>query len=420
MAGKLTATAVRHAKEGRHGDGAGLMLDVKPGGRAYWVLRYMLAGKRRDMGLGAASGPGAITLAEARERAAAARRLAKSGIDPIQQREAEQKAATAAAQTEKVRARTFREIAVLYVAAHEASWRNAKHRAQWESTLAAYVHPHFGDVPVADVGKGHVTSALQPIWTAKPETASRVRGRIESVLDYAKAHGWRTGENPAQWKGNLAHVLPRRSKLAPVQHHAALSWPEVGAFMAKLRSREGVSARALEFTILTAARSGEVRGMTWGEVDRAAKLWTVPGTRMKTGREHRVPLSDAALGVLEAGRPEQVNPAALVFPSPSRPGAMLSDMTLTAVLRRMQRGDLTAHGFRSTFRDWCAEMTSYPREVAEAALAHMLRDKVEAAYRRGDALEKRRRLMAEWAEFCARPAPADSGNVTPIAAARSA
>ena len=406
MAGKLTATAVKHAKEGRHGDGAGLMLDVKPGGRAYWVLRYMLAGKRRDMGLGAANGASATTLAEARERAAVARRQAKSGVDPIQQREAGQKAATAVAQAEKARVRTFRDVAVLYVAAHEAAWRNAKHRAQWESTLAAYVHPQFGNVPIADVGKSHVTAALQPIWTAKPETASRVRGRIEAVLDFAKAHGWRDGENPAQWKGNLAHVLPRRSKLAPVQHHAALPWPEIGAFMAALSAREGVSALALEFTILTAARSGEVRGMTWGEVDAVASVWTVPGTRMKAGREHRVPLSDAAMTVLSAVRPERTDAAALVFPSPSRPGAMLSDMSLTAVLRRMKRGDLTAHGFRSTFRDWCAEVTSYPREIAEAALAHTLRDKVEAAYRRGDALEKRRHLMAEWAEFCTRPSPA--------------
>ena len=419
MAGKLTATAVKHAKEGRHGDGAGLMLDVKPGGRAYWVLRYMLAGKRRDMGLGAASGASAVTLAEARERAAVARHQAKSGVDPIQQREAGQKAATAVAQAEKARVRTFRDVAILYVAAHEAAWRNAKHRAQWESTLTAYVHPHFGDVPVAAVAKGDVTAALQPIWAEKPETASRVRGRIEAVLDFAKAHGWRDGENPAQWKGNLAHVLPRRSKLAPVRHHPALPWPEMGAFMAALRAREGMSALALEFTILTAARSGEVRGMTWGEVNATSKVWTVPGPRMKGGREHRVPLSEAAVRVLNAVRPEKADAAALVFPSPSRPGAMLSDMTLTAVLRRMRRGDLTAHGFRSTFRDWCAEMTSYPREVAEAALAHTLRDKVEAAYRRGDALEKRRLLMEEWAEFCTRPAFLEA-NGTPIAIRRSA
>ena len=419
MSGKLTATAVRHAREGRHGDGAGLMLDVKAGGRAYWVLRYMLAGKRRDMGLGAASGPDAITLAEARERAATARRLAKSGVDPIQQREAAQKTATAEAQAERAYARTFRDVAALYVAAHEAGWRNAKHRAQWESTLDAYAHPHFGNVPVAEVGKGHVTAALQPIWAAKPETASRVRGRIEAVLDYAKAHGWREGENPAQWKGNLAHVLPRRSKLAPVQHHPALPWPEMGAFMEGLRAREGVSARALEFTILTAARSGEVRGMKWGEVDMDARVWTVPGARVKAGREYRMPLSDAAINVLDAVRREKADAAALVFPSPTRAGAMLSDMALTAVLRRMKRGDLTAHGFRSTFRDWCSEVTSYPREVAEAALAHTLRDKVEAAYRRGDALEKRRRLMAEWADFCARLV-ATGENITPIAALRSA
>lgn len=403
MSGKLTAVAVKNAKVGRHGDGAGLMLDVKNGGRAYWILRYMLAGKRRDMGIGPANGPSAVTLADARERATTARRLAKGGIDPIERREAEQVAAAAEAQAVAAPTRTFRHVAALYVSAHEAAWRNAKHRGQWESTLDAYAYPHFGELPVADVGKGHVTAALQPIWSVKPETASRVRGRIEAVLDYAKALGWREGENPAQWKGNLAHVLPRRSQLAPVKHYAALPWPEMGAFMAALRLREGVSARALEFTILTAARSGEVRGATWGEVDLAAALWTVPGARMKAGREHRVPLSDAAIGVLEGVRPDHVEPAALVFPSPSR-AAALSDMSLTAVLRRMSRADLTAHGFRSSFRDWCSEVTAYPREVAEAALAHTVRDKVEAAYRRGDALQKRRLLMSDWADFCADPA----------------
>ncbi len=400
MAGKLSAVAVRHAKVGRHGDGAGLLLDVKPGGRAYWVLRYMLAGKRRDMGLGSASGIGAITLAEARDRATAARRLAKDGIDPIGHRAEKRVAAKLAAEAVKARSVTFRDIAHQYVAAHEAAWRNAKHRAQWESTLTKYVYPSFGDLPIAAIGREHVTTALQVIWTAKPETASRVRGRIEAVLDYARALGWRDGENPALWKGNLAHILPSRSKLANVRHHAALPWAEVASFMAGLRARPGVSARALEFTILTAARSGEARGMTWGEVDLAAQLWIVPQSRMKAGREHRVPLSDAAACILRNLRPDQVSARMLVFPSPSRPGAAVSDITLSAVLRRMGWDDITVHGFRSTFRDWCAEVTAYPREVAETALAHTLRDKVEAAYRRGDILQKRRRLMADWATFC--------------------
>ncbi len=406
MAGKLTAVAVRNAKMGRHGDGAGLLLDVKSGGKAYWVLRFMLAGKRRDMGLGSASGPGAITLSEARDRATAARRLAKDGIDPIEQRVERQAAAKAVVEALTARSTTFRDIAQKYVAAHEASWRNAKHRAQWESTLATYVYPRFGDLPVADIGREHVTGALQIIWNTKPETASRVRGRIEAVLDYARVLGWRNGENPALWKGNLAHVLPSRSKLAPVRHHAALPWADVASFMTALRARTGVSARALEFTILTAARSGEVRGMIWGEIDLAAQLWVVPKSRMKAAREHRVPLSNAATSILRDNKPDQVRHGELVFPSPSRPGTPLSDMTLSAVLRRMGKDDITAHGFRSTFRDWCAEMTAYPREIAEAALAHTLRDKVEAAYRRGDALEKRRRLMTDWAEFCGCPSAA--------------
>jgi integrase len=417
MTDRLSVVAVRHAKPGRHGDGAGLLLDVKPGGNAYWVLRYMLAGKRRDMGLGSARGPGAITLADARDRATAARRLAKDGIDPIEQRDEKQAAAKLAVATLKARSTTFRDIALQYVAAHGASWRNTKHRAQWESTLRKYVYPRFGDLPVSDVEREHVTGALQAIWNTKPETASRVRGRIEAVLDYARVLGWRHGENPALWKGNLAHVLPSRSKLAPVKHHAALPWIEMAGFMADLNKRVGVSARALEFTILTAARSGEVRGMTWAEVDLDAQIWVVPGSRMKAAREHRVPLSNSALSVLEAIRPDPARVSGFVFPSPSRPGAPLSDMTLTAVLRRMMRSDLTTHGFRSTFRDWCAEMTAYPREVAEAALAHTVRDKVEAAYRRGDVLEKRRQLMTDWADFCSRVDRREGDDVRSVTAA---
>jgi integrase len=420
MTDRLSVVAVRSAKPGRHGDGAGLLLDVKPSGNAYWVIRYMLAGKRRDMGLGSARGPGAITLADARDRATAARRLAKDGIDPIEQRDEKLAAAKLAVATLKARSTTFRDIALQYVAAHEASWRNAKHRAQWESTLRRYVYPRFGDLPVSEVEREHVTGALQAIWNSKPETASRVRGRIEAVLDYARVLGWRHGENPALWKGNLAHVLPPRSKLAPVRHHAALPWIEMASFMSGLNTRVGISARALEFTILTAARSGEVRGMTWGEVDLGSRIWVVPGSRMKAGREHRVPLSNSAMIILEAIRPDPARASALVFPSPNRPGALLSDMTLTAVLRRMRRSDLTAHGFRSTFRDWCAEMTSFPREIAEAALAHTVRDKVEAAYRRGDVLEKRRQLMAEWANFCSRADQREGDNAWPINALQDA
>ena len=290
------------------------------------------------------------------------------------------------------------------MAAHADGWRNAKHRAQWESTLDTYVHPVFGDRPIATVDVGDVMHVLEPIWREKPETAARVRGRMEAILDYAAARDWRTGENPARWKGHLANLLPARARVARVEHHAALPWAEVGAFMARLAEQGGTAALALRFTVLTAARTGEVTGATWGEVDLDGKVWTVPGARMKAGREHRVPLSPAALDVLRAVCPPgDPAPGAFVFPGGVRDKG-LSNMAMAAVLRRMRRADLTVHGFRSTFRDWCAEQTAHPREVAEAALAHTLRDKVEAAYRRGDLFERRAALMAEWAAFLARPA----------------
>ncbi len=269
-------------------------------------------------------------------------------------------------------------------------------------------------MPVADVGVAHIVAALEPIWTAKPETASRVRGRVEAVPDYAKARGWRSGENPAAWKGSLDHLLPARGKVRRVEHHAALAWRDVGAFMVDLRGQAGIGARALEFAILTAARSGEVRGMTWAEVDLDHAVWVVPASCMKGGREHRVPLSGPVLAVLHTMAKLRAGNSGLVFPGAAE-GRPLSDMSLTAVLRRMGRGDLTAHGFRSSFRDRCAEATSYPRELAEAALAHVVGSKVEAAYQRGDYCEKRARMMAEWATYCSRPAPT-AGVVVPIRA----
>ena len=270
----------------------------------------------------------------------------------------------------------------------------------------------IGALSVAAVDTGHVTRILEPIWAVKTETASRVRGRIEAVLDYAKTHGWRTGENPARWKGHLQNVLPARSKMSIVEHHAALPWAEIGAFMAELDRQSGTAARALRFAILTAARTGEVIGATWSEVDMHAETWTIPGRRMKTSKEHRVPLSDAARAALAAAvehREDQSDEAPL-FPG-GRAGKPLSNMSMLALLRRMGRSDLTVHGFRSTFRDWCAELTNYPAEVAEQALAHLIPDKVVAAYRRGDLFEKRRRLMSEWAGFCGRTAPAERGGV---------
>lgn len=367
----------------------GLALQVWASGGRSWVLRVPIGGKRREMGLGPYP---EVTLAKAHSAAREAREKIRRGIDPIAERAKAQSALRAAA----VAALTFDECAAAYVKAHEAGWRNVKHAQQWRNTLKQYASPVFGGLLVRDVAVPQVLQALEPIWTEKNETAVRLRGRIELVLDWATARGLREGSNPARWRGHLDKLLPRPSKVNGREHHPALAVGEVGAFMARLRVAEGMGARALEFTILTAARSGEARGATWAEIDLAAKVWTVPADRMKAGKEHRVPLSDAAV-VLLKGMPTD-DRKGFVFPSPR--GGALSDMTLSAVLRRMEV-PAVPHGFRSTFRDWAAERTSYPREVAEMALAHTIGDKVEAAYRRGDLFEKRRLLMAEWATFLA-------------------
>lgn len=378
-------------KPGLHfvGGVQGLALQITGGGRS-WLLRAMVGGRRREMGLGPYP---EVTLAKAKERAREARELIRSGVDPIQRQQAAKSATRAAAAA----ALTFEECAGRYIAAHEASWKNAKHAQQWRNTLAQHAYPVMGSLLVRDVGLPQVLAALEPIWTKTNETAVRLRGRLELVLDWATARGLREGPNPARWRGHLDKLLAKPSKVAKREHHAALPAAEAGAFMARLRTAEGIGARALEFAILTAAHSGEVRGATWAEFDLGAKLWTVPAERMKAGKEHRVPLSDAALALL--AKLPRVDKVELVFPAPR--GGVLSDMTLLAVLRRM---DVPAvpHGFRSTFRDWAAERTNYPRDVAEMALAHAIGDKVEAAYRRGDLFEKRRRLMAEWASFLAR------------------
>jgi integrase len=289
-------------------------------------------------------------------------------------------------------------LAEALIESKRPGWRNAKHAAQWKSTLETYACPKLSSLNVQAVDADAVLSVLRPIWTTKTETASRVRQRIEAVLDYATAIRARTGENPARWKGHLDHLLAKPSKVRVVKHHAALDWREAPTFMAKLAKRAGIDAQALAFTILTAARSGEVRGMKWGELDLEDAVWTVPGSRIKAGREHRVPLQPAAIALLgEPGDPDE-----LVFPSPIKPGKPLSDATLAAVLKRMGQ-NATVHGFRSTFRDWAGETTSHPREVIEAALAHKLRDKAEAAYARGDLFQKRRKLMEDWADYLASP-----------------
>lgn len=368
---------------------AGLHLQVLPSGARSWILRVMIGGKRRDMGLG---GYPDVPLAQAREKAREARETIAQGIDPVAQRAAARSALAA----QRGASISFDECARKYIEAKAPEWKNAKHVAQWVTTLDTYASPIVGKLQVRDVTLSHIVRILEPIWTTKTETATRLRGRIENVLDWATVRGYRHGENPARWKGHLDKILAKPGKVAKVEHHAALAVDDIGAFMKNLRTREGIAARALEVLILTATRSGEIRGATWGEIDEANATWTIPGERMKAGKEHRVPLSPKVLEILRDLPRLADNP--LVFPAPRAKGP-LSDMTLTAVMRRMEV-DAVPHGFRSTFRDWAAERTNYPREVAEMALAHTIGDKVEAAYRRGDLFEKRRRMMDDWARFC--------------------
>jgi integrase len=346
----------------------------------------MLNGRSREMGLGPIN---IVSLADAREKARECRKLLLDGIDPIETR-LEARLRTRA---EKAKSMTFQECAEAYIKAHRAAWKNAKHIWQWETSLSMYVFPVFGQLSVAAVDTGLVVKTLEPIWTAKTETATRVRQRIEAVLDWAKARGYRNGENPARWKGHLDTLLPSPSKIAPVVHLAAMSY--VPAFFAELRKRETISAKALAFTILTAARSGEARLATLAEIDFKNAIWTIPGGRMKSGREHRVPLSKDALTLV----PRDGRPAALLFPASG--GAALSDATMRKSLQEdMGQAGITVHGFRSTFKDWVRERTNYPNEVSEAALAHIIGDKTEAAYARGDLFEKRRKLMDAWAVYC--------------------
>lgn len=405
----LTPLAVKNAKPGRHADGGGLQLLVKESGARSWVFRFMLKGRSRDVGLGPAAGAGAIPLAKARDLADALRVKVKSGVDPLAEREQQAAEALAAVQAAKVAGVTFRAAAATYIAANKESWRNLKHRQQWENTLETYAYPVIGDLPVASIDTPHVLEILEPIWRTKAETASRLRGRIETVLDSAKARGYRQGENPARWRGHLAQVLPSRTKLSR-GHHKAMPYADVPAFVVDLAKREAVAALALEFTILTAARTGEVVGAQWGEVDLAKGIWTVPAERMKAGKEHRVPLSPRAVEILE-----QVKLLGGKHLFTGTNGNKLSGMAMSMLLRRMKLG-VTVHGFRSAFRDWAAECTGYSHEVAEMALAHTIGNAVERAYRRGDLFEKRRKLMEAWADFCAgRGAGGDTGdNVTPI------
>jgi integrase len=405
--GRLSAVRVRSLRTpGYYGDGGNLYFRVADGGTRGWIFRFAVRGRTRDMGLGAYPD---VSLTTARELATACRRTVADGLDPIEVR----KERRAAIRVEAAKAMTFDDCARAYIAAHEAGWRNAKHRQQWTNTLATYASPVFGKLPVQAIDTGLVMKAIEPLWTTKPETASRVRGRIEAILDWAKVRGYRTGENPARWRGHLDHLLPAKAKVRKVQHHAALPYAKIGAFMVALREQAGSGARALEFLVLTATRTSETLGATWDEFDLRARLWTIPPERMKAGREHRVPLSNAAMAIL--GGMQAIRNGPYVFPG-ARQGRPLSEMALLMLLRRMGHGDITAHGFRSAFRDWAAERTTFPREVAEMALAHAIPDAVEAAYRRGDLFDKRRKLMDAWAAYCAKAETSGANKVVSIAA----
>ena len=388
---RLSAKRVENLKKpGLYADGGNLYLRIAPGGSKGWIFRFTLHGKTRDAGLG--SFP-TISLATARDQAEKLRKLLIDGIDPIEARKAER----AAVRAESEQAVTFEECARAYISSHEVGWRNEKHGAQWRSTLKTYVYPVIGQLPVKAVDTTHVMQILEPIWRSKSETASRIRGRIEVILSWAKVRGYRDGENPAQWRGHLDHLLPAKGKVRRVIHHPALPYPEIPAFMKLLREQEGFAARALEFLILTASRTNETLRATWDEIDWDLALWTIPAERMKGGRDHRVPLTSRALQLVSEMSDIKLNE--FVFPG-MKPGRPLSDMSLLMLLRRIGYGHVTAHGFRSTFRDWTAECTSFSGDAAELALAHAVPNPVEAAYRRRDMLAKRQQLMSEWGQYC--------------------
>jgi integrase len=404
---KLTARFVSTVTiPGLYPDGRGLYLQVSGPTSKSWLYRYTLRTKTRAIGLGSARDDG-LSLGDARAKRDELRAMVVKGMDPLQ----EKRAARDHGRISAAKSITFKEAATEYIATHRAGWRNVKHAAQWTASLERDTYSIIGALPVSEIDTAIILNVLQPIWTAKRETANRLRGRIETILDWAKAREFRSGENPARWRGHLSMLLAARAANEKRKHHAALPFPEVGAFMADLRTRDGIGARALEFAILTAARTSEVLGARWQEIDTTERMWIVPGDRMKVGKEHRVPLSDAALAVLEEMRALALN-GDFIFPNIGR-GRPLSNMAMLKQLERMNRPDLTVHGFRSTFRDWAAERTNFQNEAIEMALAHAIGNKVEAAYRRGELLDKRRRLMNAWAEFCAAPAVTDS-NVLPI------
>ena len=400
---ELSATEVRRlSSPGNHpvGGVSGLMLHVKPSGAKSWVLRTMVGSKRRGIGLGAFPD---VTLSQAREKARLKKEMIENGIDPVQERRDRRNGII----KEQAKHLTFADAARLCHEKKSSEFRNAKHAHDWISSVKKYAIPSIGRLPVAEIELHHILKVLDPIWTTKTETATRLRQRLEAILAWATVSGHRSGDNPARWKGHLDAILPKPGKIRKVKHFAALPWQEIGKFMQNLRAREGMSARALEFTILTAARSGESRLATWNEIDLKARTWIIPSERMKIGKEHKVPLSEQAVELLE--NLPRLQGSDYVFFAPR--GGPLSDMSLSMLCRRM-KVEAVPHGFRSTFRDWAAESTSYPREVVEMALAHTIESKVEAAYRRGDLFAKRAKLMQDWAGFCSRVY--EPGKVLPI------
>jgi integrase len=372
----------------RYLDSDGLYLQVLSPSNRSWLLRYEFRGKKRWMGLGSLA---TFSLEEARARARKARQLLADGIDPLEVRKAERNRQI----LEAARNKTFATVAQEYYETHEASWSNRKHRQQFLNTLRDYAFPILGALPVADIDEPVILSVLRPIWATKTITAKRVRNRIASVLDFAAAAKYRTGTNPARWEGHLEHLLAAPDKIAAVNHLAALPYTEIAAFLSELRELPGVPARALEFAILTAARTNEVIGARWSEIENST--WIISAARMKSEREHRVPLSTRALNLLSALPRE----GEFIFVGP-KAGTAIGALAMLRVLRRL-RSDVTVHGFRSTFRDWAAEQTAFANHVVEMALAHAIGDKVEAAYRRGDLLDRRRQLMEQWASYCAQP-----------------
>lgn len=418
--GKLTVKAVeKKTTPGLYGDGGGLTLQITKSGVKSWLYRFMIKGKAYGMGLGPVH---TITLSEARERASAARKLLIDGVNPLEAKRQRQ------IDTEMAKARqmTFDQCASAYIDAHRSSWKNAKHADQWTNTIAAYVSPIIGSLPVDRIDTALVVKVLaqlddkgQQFWQTKNETANRVRGRIEAILGWATTSGFRSGDNPARWRGHLENLLATLSRSSRIKNHPSLAWERMGIFFEALRMRHGVAPKAVEFAILTASRSGEVRGARWSEIDLTTKVWRIPSDRMKAKREHEVPLSDAAIQILKSLT--KLDGVDLIFPGTK--GQQLSDMSLTAVIRRMNEGapiwtdtegrPITIHGFRSTFRMWAAECTNYPREVAEHALAHQLPDAVERAYQRGTQFAKRAAMMNEWAKFCG-SVRRGSGEVLPM------